>query len=76
MCRPMHETPFENELLDLADRLCTVVGMIMEDHHLLAVSSSATETAAKLQDIDQLATAVQNMATLIAAAKVLTRLGG
>ncbi|WP_221795224.1 hypothetical protein [Aquisediminimonas sediminicola] len=50
--------------------------MIMEDHHLLAVSSSTTETAAKLQDIEQLATAVQNMTTLIAAAKVLTRLGG
>ncbi len=61
--------------MDMADRLCTVVGIIMEDHHLLAVSLSATQTATKPQDIEQLATAVQNMATLIEAAKVLTQLG-
>ncbi|WP_221794164.1 hypothetical protein [Aquisediminimonas sediminicola] len=72
----MYEIPIENELLDMADRLCTVVGMIMEDHHSLAVASSRTDAEARHQDIEQLATAVQNMATLIAAAKVLTQLGG
>jgi len=29
----------DNDLLDLANRLCTVAGMIMEDSSLIAVSS-------------------------------------
>ena len=64
----------DNELLDLADRLCTVAGMIMEDHNLLAVSrpKDADDRAARL---DTLAMAGSDISKLIAAAQVLVRLG-
>ena len=64
----------DNELLDLADRLCTVAGMIMEDHSLLAVSTakSPDDRAAKLE---ALSTAGSDIFQLVAAAQVLVRLG-
>jgi hypothetical protein len=64
----------ENELLDLADRLCTVVGMIMEDENLTAVRipKNTEERAAKLE---ALSVAGSDISTLIAAAQVLVRLG-
>ena len=64
----------ENELLELADRLCTVAGMIMEDHNLLAVSI-VSKDAARLSRLDTLTAAAEDMAALIAAARVLVRLG-
>jgi len=64
----------ENELLDLADRLCTVAGMIMEDHHLLAISrvKNSDDRAAKLE---ALATVGSDISKLANAAHVLVRLG-
>lgn len=37
----------DNELLDLADRLCTVAGMIMEDHNLPAITTARLDKAGK-----------------------------
>jgi len=64
----------DNELLDLADRLCTVAGMIMEDHNLMAVSrpKDADDRNARL---DALTAAGSNISKLVAAAEVLVRLG-
>jgi len=64
----------DNELLDLADRLCAVAGMIMEDHNLLAMSKpkDADDRGGK---IETLSTAGSNISKLIAAAHVLIRLG-
>jgi hypothetical protein len=69
-----HGDRHDNELLDLADRLCTVAGMIMEDHNLIAVSrpKSADDRTAAL---DALTTAGSDVSKLIAAAQVLVRLG-
>jgi hypothetical protein len=64
----------ENELLDLADRLCTVAGMIMEDNNLLAVSTTY-DAIARQSKLDTLTAAADDMAVLIAAAKALVRLG-
>ncbi|MGE0774834.1 MAG: hypothetical protein AB7G25_05130 [Sphingomonadaceae bacterium] len=64
----------DNHLLDLADRLCTVAGMIMEDHNHLAVST-ASDSMALQAKLSALALAADDMASLIAAAKVLLRLG-
>lgn len=64
----------ENDLLDLADRLRVVAGMIMEDNHLAAVgiTSDANPRDATL---DTLATAGSDIVMLMAAAKVLVKLG-
>lgn len=64
----------DNELLDLADRLCTVAGMIMEDNNLLAVSrpKDVHDRAARL---DALTMAGSDISKLVAAAEVLVRLG-
>lgn len=64
----------ENELLDLADRLCTVVGMIMEDNNLIAVSTPKSSEE-RLQRLLMLVEAGDEITKLIAAAKVLVRLG-
>lgn len=64
----------KNELLDLADRLCTVAGMIMEDNNLLAVSTTY-DAIARQSKLDTLTAAADDMAVLIAAAKALVRLG-
>lgn len=64
----------DNELLDLADRLCTVAGMIMEDNNLLAVTT-ARDSAARDVKISTLTTAADDLVVLIAAAKVLVRVG-
>jgi len=74
LCARPWETGVDNELLDLADRLCTVAGMIMEDHNLLAVSrpKNLDDVAAKLQ---ALATAGSDISKLVDAAQVLMRLG-
>jgi len=71
---PAWEAHMDNELLDLADRLCTVAGMIMEDHHLLAISrvKNSDDRAAKLE---ALATAGSDISKLANAAHVLVRLG-
>ncbi|MGD9710813.1 MAG: hypothetical protein AB7V46_01955 [Thermomicrobiales bacterium] len=64
----------DNELLDLANRLRLVAGMIMEDHDLTAVgrSENVDDLAIKLQ---ALGTAGSEIATLAAAAQVLVRMG-
>jgi len=64
----------DNEVLDLADRLCTVAGMIMEDNNLLAVSrpKDADDRGVK---IEALSTAGSGISKLIAAAHVLINLG-
>ena len=64
----------DNELLDLADRLCTVAGMIMEGHNLMAVSrcKDVDDRAARLATLTM---AGSNISKLIAAAEVLVRLG-
>lgn len=64
----------DNELLDLADRLCVVAGMIMEDHNLIAVgrTKNVDDRAAK---IETLSTAGSDISNLVAAAQVLVRLG-
>jgi hypothetical protein len=74
LCARPWETGVDNELLDLADRLCTVAGMIMEDHNLLAVSrpKDAHDRAARLATLTM---AGSNISKLIAAAEVLVRLG-
>lgn len=65
----------DNDMLDLVDRLCTVAGMIMEDHHLSAITTSQLDVTAKAECLLDLAGAAQDISTLIAAARVLTRLG-
>jgi len=65
----------DNDMLDLVDRLCTVAGMIMEDHHLSAITTSKMDVTAKAECLADLAGAGQDIFTLIAAARVLTRLG-
>lgn len=65
----------DNDMLDLVDRLCTVAGMIMEDHHLSAITTSRLDATAKGECLADLAGAAQDISTLVAAARVLTRLG-
>ncbi|MGE0774571.1 MAG: hypothetical protein AB7G25_02955 [Sphingomonadaceae bacterium] len=64
----------DNDLLDLADRLRVVAGMIMEDNNPLAVSTTSDPMALTAK-LSELALAADDMASLIAAAKVLLRLG-
>jgi hypothetical protein len=64
----------DNELLDLADRLCTVVGMIMEDHNLPAITTARLDKAGKEERLTALGIAAEDMTQLIAAAKVLVRI--
>ena len=56
------------------DGHCTVAGMIMEDHNLMAVSKSkdVDDRAARLAALTM---AGSNISKLIAAAEVLVRLG-
>lgn len=63
----------DNDMLNLVDRLCTVAGMIMEDHHLAAITTSKLDTTAKGECLLDLASAAQDISALIAAARVLTR---
>lgn len=65
----------DNELLDLADRLCTVAGMIMEDHNLPAITTAKRDKTGKEERLTALGIAAEDIAHLIAAAKVLVRLG-
>lgn len=64
----------DNDLLDLANRLCTVAGMIMEDSSLIAVSSPKSPRERNRQ-IEIVVVAGEDIKTLMAAAKVLVRLG-
>jgi len=64
----------DNDLLDLANRLCTVAGMIMEDSSLIAVRSPKSPQERRRQ-IDNVALAGDDIKALMAAAKVLVRLG-
>ena len=63
----------ENELLELADRLCTLAGMIMEDHNPMAVSTpvNADERAVTLH---ALCIAASDISKIVDAAAVLVRL--
>jgi len=63
----------DNDLLDLADRLSTIAGMIMEDHNPIAVSTPRTPEE-RIQRLDALGTAGHDIAALAHAAKVLVRL--
>jgi hypothetical protein len=64
----------ENELLALADRLCTVAGMIMEDNNLIAIAAPKSAEERQIQ-IQTVAVAGDDIAALMAAASVLSRLG-
>lgn len=63
----------DNDLIDLADRLCTVVGMIMEDNNLLAITTPK-HADDRTEKLTALAVAGEDVSTLTAAAKVLIRL--
>lgn len=63
----------ENDLHALADQLCVVAGMIMEDNNLLAVGT-VTDHAARSRRLDALASAADDLTKLVAAARVLARL--
>ena len=71
---PAWEADTDNDLLNLANRLCTVAGMIMEDSSLIAVPSPKSPRERSRQ-IELVATAGEDIKTLMAAAKVLVRLG-
>jgi len=64
----------DNDLLDLANRLCTVAGMIMEDSSSIAVRLPRSPPDRERQ-IDTVALAGEDISALMAAAKVLVRLG-
>lgn len=64
----------DNDLLELADRLCSVAGMIMEDCMPIAVRTPKTSEGWERR-IETAAVAGQDIVALIAAAKVLVRLG-
>ena len=68
------EADMDNDLLDLANRLCTVAGMTMEDSSLIAVSSPKSPQERRRQ-IENVALAGDDIKALMAAAKVLVRLG-
>ncbi|MGE0773464.1 MAG: hypothetical protein AB7G25_03585 [Sphingomonadaceae bacterium] len=59
-----------DDMLDLADRLCTII----EDNNPLAVSTASDPMALQAK-LSALALAADDMASLITAAKVLLRLG-
>ena len=63
-----------NDLLDLADRLCEVAGMIMEDHRPPAArkAKNVDDRTAKL---DALVVAGGDIVKLASTAQVLSRLG-
>lgn len=63
-----------NDLFDLADRLCIVAGMIMEDNNLIAASTPKSSEE-RLQRLLVLVEAGDDITKLIAAANVLVRLG-
>jgi len=67
------EADIDNDLLDMANRLCTVAGMIMEDSSLIAVSSPKSPRERNRQ-IDNVAAAGEDIKALMTAAKVLVRL--
>ena len=64
----------DNDLLDLANRLCTVAGMIMEDSNLIAVSSPKSPEERRRQ-LESVAIAGEDINAFTAAANVLVRLG-
>jgi len=64
----------DNDLLDLANRLCSIAGMIMEDSSLIAISSPKSSREQRRQ-IENVAMAGEDIKALMAAAKVLVRLG-
>jgi hypothetical protein len=63
----------DNDLIDLADRLCTVVGMIMEDNNLLAITTPK-HADDRTEKLIALAIAGEDIVKLTAAANVLIRL--
>lgn len=63
-----------NELLDLADRLCMVAGMIMEDNNLRAVSTPASAVA-RVEKLETLSNVGDDIAALMRAAQILVRIG-
>jgi len=64
----------DNDLLDLANRLCTVAGMIMEDSSVVAIRPPKSPQERPRQ-IETVAVAGEDIKVLMAAAKVLVRLG-
>lgn len=64
----------DNDLLELADRLCTVAGMIMEDHNMIAISNVG-HAEDRVSELAILSLAGSDISTLIAAAQILIRLG-
>jgi hypothetical protein len=63
-----------SDLFDLANRLCTVAGMIMEDSSLIAVRAPKSPQERRRR-IENVAVAGEDIKAFIAAAKVLVRPG-
>jgi len=57
-----------NDLLDLADQLCVIAGIIMEDNNLLSVKT-VSDSPSRSKKLDALSVAGEDIAVLIAAAK-------
>ena len=55
LCRVHAKVTMDNDMFDLVDRLCTVTGMIMEDHHLSAITTSKLDVTAKAECLADLA---------------------
>ena len=60
----------DDDLPGLADRLCTGAGMMMEDHNMLVIGTSASAEA-RVEKLAILQTSAEDMLSLIVAAKVL-----
>jgi len=65
----------DDDRRDLAIRLCTEAGMLMEDMSIIALAARGGEIPIRAR-IDQLAAAIDDMAVLIAAAGVVVGRGG
>jgi len=65
----------DDDMLDLADRLCTVAGMLMEDGSVLAITTAKLDRPTKAARIAELEASVDNMRVLLTAAQILVRLG-
>jgi len=69
------EAHMDDDMLDLADRLCTVAGMLMEDGSVLAITTAKLDRPTKAARIAELEASVDNMRVLLTAAQILVRLG-
>lgn len=61
----------DDDTADLIARLCTRVGMIMEDASVIALTVSGIEPSNRQETIDELESAARRTNALIAAARAL-----